>query len=63
MDYSNEYVPYWNVTHLDAERKEASWHYILEESPHWHQIQEPMSLEPRMDSTTVPPSDDSEGRM
>jgi general stress protein 26 len=61
MDYSNEYVPYWKVTQLDAERKEAFWHYILEEFPYWHQIQEPMSLKPRMDSMTVPPPDDSKG--
>ena len=61
MDYSNEYVPYWKVKHLDAERKEAFWYYILGEFPYWHQIQEPMSLDPRMDSMTVPPSDDSKG--
>jgi hypothetical protein len=61
MFYSNEYVPYWKVKHLDAERKEAFRHYILEEFPYWHQIQKPISLEPRVDSMTVPPLDGSKG--
>lgn len=45
MDYSNDYVPFWKVTHLDAERKEAFWHYIFEKFPYWHQLNEQTTLE------------------
>jgi hypothetical protein len=61
MDYSNEYVPYWKVKHLDAEKKEAFWHYILEEFPYWHQIQEPISPETGVDSVVVTSTEDSKG--
>jgi hypothetical protein len=40
MDYQNDYVPYWKVTHLDALKKEAYWQYIFEKAPYWLQIQE-----------------------
>ena len=40
MDYGNDYVPLWKVTHLDLTKKEAFWHYIMEEFPYWHRIQE-----------------------
>ena len=41
MDYQNDYVPYWKVSHLDTIKKEAYWHYIFEEPPYWLQITEP----------------------
>ena len=40
MDYGNDYVPLWKVVHLDVKNKEAFWHYIMEEFPYWHQLQE-----------------------
>lgn len=48
MDYSNDYVPFWKVTHLDALKREAFWHYIFEEFPHWHQLTEPVAPEREM---------------
>ena len=41
MDYQNDYVPYWKVTHLDTLKEEAFWHYIFEEFPYWIQFTEP----------------------
>jgi hypothetical protein len=38
MDYQNDYVPYWKVTHLDTVKEEAYWNYIFEEQPYWLQI-------------------------
>jgi hypothetical protein len=40
MDYQNDYVPYWKVTHIDAMKGEAYWNYIFEEPPYWLQITE-----------------------
>ena len=45
MDYQNDYVPYWQVKHLDVLRKEAFWHYIFEEFPYWHQLSETITPE------------------
>ena len=42
MDYQNDYVPYWKVTHLDTIKEEAYWQYIFEEPPYWLQIIEPV---------------------
>ena len=42
MDYQNDYVPYWKVTHLDTLKEEAYWQYIFEEPPYWLQIIEPV---------------------
>jgi hypothetical protein len=41
MDYQNDYVPYWKVTHLDTLKEEAYWTYIFEKPPYWLQIKEP----------------------
>lgn len=40
MDYQNDYVPYWQVKQLDLDKKEAFWHYIFDEFPYWHQLDE-----------------------
>jgi len=46
MDYQNDYVPYWKVTHLDTNKQEAYWNYIFEEPPYWLQITEPEQIIP-----------------
>ena len=42
MDYCNDYVPFWKVTHLDIDMKEAFWHYIFDKFPYWFQLSEPV---------------------
>lgn len=41
MDYQNDYIPFWKVTHLDTLKKEAYWQYIFEDPPYWLQLTEP----------------------